>query len=247
MTTVSVKEHYDNLLGPVYSWMLGDMTAARENARTELCELGIDERAPGIAIDLGAGSGLYSIPLAELGFSVVAIDSCVGLLEELEKSAGDNQVRPVLGDLTAFRTYHPGQADVILCMGDTLTHLPTRESVEELFEEMKSALEPEGVFVATFRDYVSAPLEGTARFIPVRSDEQHILTCFLEYGDEVVTVHDILHSRNESGWMTSVSAYTKLRLDPVWVEAELKQLGFRTTLEPGPRGMLRLVGRLGKK
>lgn len=244
---VSVKDHYDNLLGPVYSWMLGDMAVARENARTELCELGIDERAPGVAIDLGAGSGLYSIPLAELGFSVVAIDSCAGLLGELRNSAGDSPIQPVSGNLTAFRTFHPGPADVILCMGDTLTHLPTRESVEVLFEEVKTALEPGGVFVATFRDYVSAPLEGTERFIPVRSDEKRILTCFLEYGDEVVTVYDLLHCRTETGWTASVSAYTKLRLDPAWVETELKQLGFRTILEPGPRGMLRLVGRLGKE
>lgn len=242
---VSPKEHYDRHLGPVYSWMLGDTAEALKGARAELREVGIDARAPGTAIDLGAGPGVYSIPLAELGFSVIALDSCEGLLAELRKRVGDLPIQPVLGDITAFREFHPGQADVILCLGDTLTHLLTREAVEQLLRDVRTALAPGGIFVATFRDYVTAPHEGTARFIPVRSDDDRILTCFLEYGDETVTVHDILHVRDESGgWTTTVSAYPKLRLDPAWLEAQLQGLGFQTKLEPGSRGMVRLIGRL---
>jgi hypothetical protein len=44
-----------------------------------------------------------------------------------------------------------------------------------------------GLFAATFRDYVSAPLQGDARFILVRSDHERLLTCFLEYADTTVT------------------------------------------------------------
>ncbi|MFA6002195.1 MAG: hypothetical protein WC828_08840 [Thermoleophilia bacterium] len=56
-------------------------------------------------------------------------------------------------------------------------------------------------------------------------------------------MHDILHERNESGvWTTSVSVYPKLRLDPAWLEAELKGLGLQTNLMPGPRGMVCLTG-----
>lgn len=240
---VPAKEHYDQHLGPVYTWMLGDMTAALDDARAELFKLGIDDRAPGIAVDLGAGPGVYSIPLAELGFSVIALDSCAGLLKEIRDREGDYSIQTIEGDLTSFRTYYPGRTGVILCMGDTLTHLPAREAVQQLLKDVKTALNPDGLFVATFRDYMSAPLEGVARFIPVRSDESRILTCFLEYGDTVVTVYDILQDRNELGWSTKVSSYPKLRLEPAWVEAQLQRLGFQTILECGSRGMVRLIGR----
>lgn len=46
----------------------------------------------------------------------------------------------------------------------------------------------------SFRDY-SVPLQDEKRFIPVRSDEGRILTCFLEYSEDSVLVHDILHER----------------------------------------------------
>jgi SAM-dependent methyltransferase len=238
----SVQEHYDRHLGPVYSWMLGDMTATLENARTELRELGIDVRAPGVAVDLGAGPGVHSILLAEFGFSVIALDTCAELHEELTHHAGAWPIRPILGDLTSFRTHCPGLVDVILCMGDTLTHLPTQETVERLFRDVKAALAPGGIFVATFRDYVSAPLEGVSRFIPVRSDEQRILTCFLEYRDTVVMVHDLLHVRAAAGWEMRLSAYPKLRLDPTWAQATLSRLGIAAKLEAGSRGMVRLIG-----
>jgi hypothetical protein len=64
--------------------------------------------------------------------------------------------------------------------------------VHKLISTAASALEPNGHFVITFRDYSSA-LAAQERFIPVRSDESRILTCFLEYADSHLTVHDLLH------------------------------------------------------
>ena len=63
-------------------------------------------------------------------------------------------------------------------MGDTLTHLPQLSSVEQLFSLAAESLGPKGKFIATFRDYTS-PLAGNGRFIPVKSDSDRILTCFL--------------------------------------------------------------------
>jgi predicted TPR repeat methyltransferase len=77
-------------------------------------------------------------------------------------------LRTVNADLLAFRTHTPKPVDVIVCMGDTLTHLPNQSSVESLFGDVAASLSPGGLFAATFRDYVSAPLQGDARFILVR-------------------------------------------------------------------------------
>src|SRR5205823_5836896 len=77
MATVS--EHYDRHLGPIYSWMIGDVTAAIERNPEELRTLGVRPDSTGAAVDLGAGPGLHAIPLAELGFSVLAIDTCGAL------------------------------------------------------------------------------------------------------------------------------------------------------------------------
>jgi hypothetical protein len=91
-----------------------------------------------------------------------------------------------------------------------------------------------------FRDY-SVPLEGISRFIPVRSDERRILTCFLEYEEDTVVVHDLLHERSGDIWNTRVSSYRKLRLSTDRVIASLETSGFEVRRQPGLRGMVRIV------
>jgi 2-polyprenyl-3-methyl-5-hydroxy-6-metoxy-1,4-benzoquinol methylase len=71
VTTVS--EHYARHLGPVYTWMVGDIDAAFARSDGELEALDLALSAGGSAVDLGAGFGLHAIPLARRGFSVVAI------------------------------------------------------------------------------------------------------------------------------------------------------------------------------
>jgi hypothetical protein len=143
-------------------------------------------------------------------------------------------------DLLSFQRYLDSKVDLILCMGDTLTHLPQLSSVEQLFSLAAESLGPKGKFIATFRDYTS-PLAGNGRFIPVKSDSDRILTCFLEYAPNHVDVHDLLHERDGSAWRLRVSAYRKLRLSPAWVAEALQARGFSVSVEPGPGGMVRVV------
>jgi SAM-dependent methyltransferase len=236
----SVTEHYEHHLAPIYVWMAGGAEAAIARGRAEIQAICPRPASPRWAVDLGAGFGMHAIPLAEIGYSVLAIDSSGTLLELLRNDARASSITAVQDDLLAFRKYLDAPAALFVCMGDTLTHLPDRLSVERLFAEVARMLARGGRFIVTFRDY-STPLIGPMRFIPVRSDSGRILTCFLEYEDEAVTVHDILHERDGAAWAQRVSAYRKLRLSPEWVARALEAAGMQVKREPGPGGMVRLV------
>jgi SAM-dependent methyltransferase len=241
MAAALVKDHYERLLGPIYSWMVGDIDTATERANGELDTAGLPVHAAGNAVDLGAGFGLHSLPLARRGYNVLAIDNYQPLLRELEARAGSLAVRTVNSDLLQFRNHLAHAADVILCMGDTLTHLPDTSCVETLFSDVAASLEPGGLFIASFRDYVSMPLQGDGRFILVRADENRMLTCFLEYSDPTVRVHDVLHERLNGIWQLRVSSYPKLRLAPEWAITALASRGFSVRREAGLGGMVRLI------
>lgn len=238
-----VREHYDTHLAPIYSWMLGDVDQAEESARSELESLGLSEPGAGIAIDLGAGTGIYSMALARLGYDVTACDNCVELVEGLRSRAQGLSIDAVAGDLRAFRGKQSGKAEVIVCMGDTLTHLDREHSVVTLFSHVRHALGAAGTFVASFRDYTDC-LSGTDRFIPVRSDSNRVLTCFLEYHDKTVWVHDIIHERDDSAWTMRVSRYPKLRISPAWASELLASQGFDVRSDSAPGGMTRVVARV---
>jgi hypothetical protein len=70
---------------------------------------------------------------------------------------------------------------------------------------------------------------------------QRILTCFLEYADTTVTVHDLLHQREGASWRLSASSYSKLRLSPEWVAERLSSLGLSVRRDTVPGGMIRIA------
>jgi SAM-dependent methyltransferase len=234
--------HYKTHLGPIYSWMLGDIAAAFARGAAEIDNLQLPEANHGAAVDLGAGLGLHTLPLAKRGFHVTAIDNCQVLLDELTSRCAGLAVTARHADLSEFRSLVEAQPQVILCMGDTLTHLPTLSAVETLLGSVATSLPKGGIFATTFRDYATRTLEGDQRFIPVRADKDRILTCFLEYGEHNVTVHDVLNEHENGQWRQKISSYPKLRLAPEWVAAKLIDLGLSIRRDTTRSGMARIIG-----
>ena len=143
--------HYATHLGPIYSWMLGDIDAAFARSTAEIEDLELPEANHGAAVDLGAGLGLHALPLARRGFRVTAIDSCQVLLDELRSRSGTLAVTAVNADLVDYRAVVKEEPRVVLCMGDTLTHLPTLAAVESLLKSVADGLARGGVFAARAR------------------------------------------------------------------------------------------------
>jgi SAM-dependent methyltransferase len=242
LTTTTVRAHYDQHLGPIYSWMIGSVDRATQNAREELRAAGVPPGTRRTAIDLGSGPGPHAIALAEAGYAVTAIDTCVPLLDELRmRAAGHLAITCIEDDMLKVRDHFTTPVDVVTCMGDTLTHLPSAESVEQLFEAVAGILAPGGLFLSTFRDYSEHGPVGIDRFIPVRQDDTRILVCMVEYHDTTIDVHDLVHERIDGEWRFRASAYRKIRLTPSWAQATLVRLGLDATVDRGPRGMVRLI------
>ena len=235
-------QHYEQHLGPLYVWMAGGCDAALQAGDAEIAALNLPLAHGDVVVDLGAGFGMHAIALAHRGARVIAIDSCLDLLRTLAELRGHLPIEAVRDDLLHFQRHTPRAPVAILCMGDTITHLPAIDAVDALIERVAAALTHGGSFVVSFRDYC-VPLVAEQRFIPVRSDATRVLTCFLEYDDEAVRVHDILHERSGDTWHTRVSHYSKLRLSPQYLLASLESNGFTARREAGINGMVRIVAR----
>lgn len=95
----TVKEHYDRVLSEVYSWMFGGFDSGIERNTGFFEKHKISPVRSGEAIDLGAGCGFQSIPLAKAGFSVIAVDIDGKLLNELKNNSGTLAVNIVQDDL----------------------------------------------------------------------------------------------------------------------------------------------------
>ncbi len=221
----TVRQHYNQLLSEVYSWMFGGFKNGIDRNVAFFQKHGVSPAHSGVAIDLGAGCGFQSIPLARAGFSVTAIDIDGKLLRELADNSSGLDINIVQDDLNNFDKYTKGKVELIVCMTDTLVHLDSKDTVLSLFHKVFAVLEEQGQFIITFRD-LSAELSELDRFIPVRNDSNIIFTCFLEYESEKVKVYDIIYKKENEAWHLYKSYYRKLKLSGKWVEEQLLSVGF---------------------
>lgn len=133
-------------------------------------------------------------------------------------------IRMFKDDLIDFDKHIQSNAELIVCMTDTLIHLDSRDRVVYLFEKVMASLEKSGRFIITFRD-LSHELSELDRFIPVNSDDNTIFTCFLEYEPETVKVHDLVYRKKNGDWFLNKSFYRKLRLSKEWVNENFHYSG----------------------
>lgn len=238
----SVQEHYQNLLAPYYAWICGGFNSNLKKNRAFFLKQGVRPLLSGIAVDLGAGCGFQSIPLAEAGFNVTSIDVSPALLAQLKKSAAGLPIVTIQDDLLNFTEHIPAKVEIFICMGDTLTHLNTFDEVQKLIETVYRYLEPGGLLILDFRD-MTVELTGLDRFIAVRSDAKRIFTCFLEFEEKHVKVHDIVYEKPKDQWNLRKSFFRKLRISRQWTINCLQKAGFAIELNSIESDMVTILVR----
>ena len=208
---MTVKEHYERYLGNFYSWMVGDFGEKQLEQENFFRNNNIQPNCSGVAIDLGCGHGLQAVSLANIGFSVHAVDFNPQLLTELKKRIGERDIEFTEAHLLEYLYAIRLKPELIVCMGDTLTHLSGPDQVEELISLSSQKLERGGKLILSYRE-LSLELTNEKRFIPVKSDEHRIHMCYLEYLPGYVKVFDVLNELENGAWKQHVSWYPKLRI-----------------------------------
>jgi cyclopropane fatty-acyl-phospholipid synthase-like methyltransferase len=241
----TVAAHYDALLAERYTWMMGGAAACQSNARALLDATGVTANERDIALDLGAGGGYHARALAERGFEVIAVDSSAAMLKELSESCAGFGVTPLQADLLderAYSRYSPFA--VILCVGDTLSHLATHQDVDRLIAQCANLLTTGGKLVLQFRE-PPADMSPQNSVFTTRSERDRIMECVLHFWPDRVWVTDVVHEWVGGTWRSMRSTYPKLRLtvDEIVESARVAGLGVQLN-EPHARQRLLVLNRL---
>lgn len=237
---MDVKEHYDTHLADFYSWMAGSFEQKQAEQQDYFLKRSVIPFATGTAIDLGAGHGIQSVSLAKIGFNVLAIDFSQQLLKELQQNSNGLPVEAINGDIRSVKNYATLQPELIVCAGDTVTHLANIQEIQQLIKDCADVLTGQGKLVLSFRDYTHM-LSADDRFIPVKSDENRILTCCLDYTLERVQVTDLLYTRLAGSWQQRVSSYYKVRVSPDQITGFLESSGFQILFTETVNRMITII------
>jgi 2-polyprenyl-3-methyl-5-hydroxy-6-metoxy-1,4-benzoquinol methylase len=220
--STTVQAHYDRVLAAIYSWTLGDFdtrvagsVALLQSRLPALMSSGTPRRA----LDLGCGTGVQTLALLQLGYSVTGIDFSAEILKEYRMRTVGRDVTTIQGDISAFDA---GDGyDVVVCFGDTVAHLQSWDAVRAMFTCVFASLRPNGTFFLASRDH-SRVYVGDERFLLIQADATQSLTCFVEDAGAHIRITDIVHSRVDNATTLTAGSYTKLRVAPETLAAELE-------------------------
>ena len=101
-------------------------------------------------LEIGAGTGRYSIALAKEGYNVSAIELVVSNLNELKKHAeGLDNIEAFQGDALDLSRFEDGSFDVTLCFGP-MYHLYDAKDQHKALDEAIRVTKPGGAILVAF-------------------------------------------------------------------------------------------------
>ena len=117
-------------------------------------------------LDIGSGTGRFTIPLAEQAVSVTALDRSPAMLEVAKRKAEDKgltiQFRE--GDMTAL-PFPDNSFDVVTCML-AMMHIPVEERLS-VFKEVTRVLAPGGRFLFGVKNKIFEKITSVDRFASI--------------------------------------------------------------------------------
>lgn len=205
-------------------------------------------------LDAACGAGAQAIPLAQLGFDVVAADPSPGMLRKARELSAQygvgDKIEFVQTDFLHLTDFVTGPFDAVVCKGNALPHLLLDAEIETTLRTFYDLLRPGGLLVIGMRDF-GLLVEGRPRFLPgfahTFEDGSEFITFDLwewEDGPPIIATQNlyIVHGKDDDyRTMKRQVIFRPLSTDEVKVV--LLELGFQKVANQPDRSEQVLVAR----
>ncbi len=114
---------------------------------------GLIPRESGKILDVGCATGALVNALGQSGHEVIGIDLDPEMIR-FAKKYQNSRISFQMGDMLQLKNlFSPDEFLAVACFGNTLVHLPNASSIEEMFSQVFSILQPGGVFIGQIIHY----------------------------------------------------------------------------------------------
>lgn len=116
------------------------------------------ERTPGKrVVDMACGSGLHARFFADVGARVSAFDIAREMIQLAQTKGDAERIDYRVSDM---RSIMGGPWDLALCLGNSMSLLPTASAVQETFNTTAACLKPGSLFLVQILNYSSKDMQA---------------------------------------------------------------------------------------
>ena len=167
-------------------------------------------------IDMGCGTGVHAVALAQLGVEVTGVDVSARMLDRARAHAGRHATvdsAPIHFRQGDFLTPLPTEsADLLLCFGNSLPHLPAPADLAGVFAHWRRLLIPDGRILVQLLNYRNV-LRRRERIVNIRREDDTTIVRFYDFLDDglrfnILTITDGDDGPSHSLRSTRLSPFT---------------------------------------
>ncbi|MCB9451867.1 MAG: class I SAM-dependent methyltransferase [Anaerolineaceae bacterium] len=205
-------------------------------------------------LDAACGPGTQAVPLAQLGFEVVAADPSTGMIRKARETAEQlgvsDKIEFVGVDFLRLHETVTGPFDAVVCKGNALPHLLLDEDIEAALLTFYELLRPGGTLVIGMRDF-GPFMESRPRFLPgfahENDDGEEFITFDIwewEEGPPVIATQNLYIVRGKENQYDTMKQQVIFRpLSTDEVKVVLLEVGFEDIADQPDRWERVLVAR----
>ena len=182
----------------------------------------LDQHHVRSVLDAACGTGWHAIALAQRGYTAAGCDASRAMIERARKNAAQAGVNARF-ETADFRRLDlfAGKFSAILCLGNSLPHLLSRQELAAAFEQIFRRLDRGGVVILHNLNY-DLRLKTKPRFFSASGGADTLVWRFADYGPEFITFHTALFERKEeSTRAASWSVEVNSTLQRPWLSRDL--------------------------
>jgi len=101
-------------------------------------------------VDLACGTGLHALFFAQLGADVTALDVSADMIAHAERHRPHARIQYDVGDM---RKLHGGPWDLAVCLGNSLSLMPSAAERAQVLKRVAQSLSSGGVFLVQILNY----------------------------------------------------------------------------------------------
>lgn len=182
-------------------------------------------------LDVACGTGKHAIALMQQGYEVVGADVSEGMIRRARENAAAAGLAAdfVVAGFGQLRYSVGGQFDAIVCLGNSLPHLLSEESLAEALADIRAVLRQGGLFVTQNLNFDKIWREKD-RFMPVSPwrarGKQMLFFRFLDFDASLLTFNVVSMTEEKGQWSYSVRSTNWRPIFKVDLERLLRQAGF---------------------